>query len=201
MKSPKRQLADQRLQETIAHLWSCYDKDRTNAEIRNRLVEHYTPLVQQIVRHYIRRYRLREVETAIGDALLLLLVRLVPNYDGQRDFCRWAAKCIRQKMLDRRRLERLNAKRFAKRTDCERHWPEIEARLVRPAEPGSDVRFAELAAALPARDAAALWLRFYRRISLRDISTTLNVSHYTAASLIRGAINTLREVAEEKSEK
>lgn len=201
MKSPKRQLADQRLQETIAHLWSCYDKDRTNAEIRNRLVEHYTPLVQQIVRHYIRRYRLREVETAIGDALLLLLVRLVPNYDGQRDFCRWAAKCIRQKMLDRRRLERLNAKRFAKRTDCERHWPEIEARLVRPAEPGSDVRFAELAAALPARDAAALWLRFYRRISLRNISTTLNVSHYTAASLIRGAINTLREVAEEKSEK
>ncbi len=199
MKSPKRQLADQRLEETIAYLWSCYRKDRANIEIRNHLVEHYTPLVQQITRHFIRRYRLREVETAIGDALLLLVVRLVPQYDGKKDFCRWAAIRIRHKMRERRRLELLNGKRFAKRTDCERHWPEIEARLVRPAEPGSDVRFAEIVAALPARDAAALWLRFYRRISMRDISAALSVSHNTAASLVRGAIGTLRELAEEKA--
>ena len=201
MKSPKRQLADQRLAETIAHLWSRYDKDRTNNELRNRLVEHYTPLVQQIVADYIRRYRLREVETAIGDGLLLLLVRLVPQYDGEhRDFCRWAAKCIRQKMLDRRRLERLNAKRFAKRTDCERHWPEDPGPPRPPRRAGQrcPLRRTGRGPARPrCRRPLAAVLSPHQ---LREISTTLNVSHYTAASLIRGGI-VAREVAAEKSEK
>jgi RNA polymerase sigma factor (sigma-70 family) len=198
MKSEKQKLADERRNETIAHLWSCYAKDRTNTELRNRLVEHYTPLVQQLAQRYIRRYRLREVESAIGDALMLLMLRLVPNYDGQSDFRRWARICIHEKMLDRRRQEAVNRRRFVNRADCEKDWPEIEAQLIAPDEPGSDVRFAELTKALPTRDAAALWLRFYRHVTLREIATALGINVWTTDRMIRGAVGALRQYAEEK---
>jgi RNA polymerase sigma factor (sigma-70 family) len=199
MKSPKQQLAEKRRDETVAHLWTCYRKDRNNVEIRNRLVEHYTPLVQQFARRYIRRYQLREVETAVGDALLLLMMRLVPKYDGKSDFRRWALVCVRQKMLQRRKKESLSRRRFVNRADCEKDWPEIEAQLIAPDEPGGDARFIELTKALPAREAAALWLRFSRQASLLEVATVLGVTRVAANSMIRGAIGTLRQYAEARS--
>jgi RNA polymerase sigma factor (sigma-70 family) len=194
MKSPARQLAEQRRQETVAYLWSCYDKDRENAELRNRLVEHYTPQVQQLARRYIRRYDLREADSAMSDALLLLTTRLVPHYDGHGDFARWAVRCVRRKMLERRRLERRRRKRFAA-ADLERDWIDIEDRVVRPNEPGSDVRFAELTSVLPGRDAAMLWLRFYRRFTCREIGETLGMSSQTTSKQMRTAIAALRTSA------
>ena len=155
MKSPRQQLAEKRRDETVAHLWTCYRKDRDNSELRNRLVEHYTPLAQQFAA-LVRRYQLREVETAIGDALLLLMMRIVPKYDGESDFRRWALVCIRQKMLQRRKKESLDRRRFVNRADCEKEWPDIEAQLICPDKPGSDVRFVELTAALPPRGRGAL---------------------------------------------
>jgi RNA polymerase sigma factor (sigma-70 family) len=197
MKSPKRQLAEKRQQETVAYLWACYAKDRDNRELRNRLVEHYTPLVQQLARQYIRRYGLRETATAIGDALLLLVRRLVPHYDGQTDFQRWASTCIRHKMLQRRKLESRNCERFANDLpEEEDDWPQIEALLVRPQEPGSDGRFLEMTAALPAREAAMLWLRFCRRLSYEQIGYAFDMTGMTAGKLVRRAIAVLREVAE-----
>ena len=199
MKSPKQQLAEKRRDETVAHLWTCYRKDRDNSELRNRLVEHYTPLAQHFARRYIRRYQLREVETAIGDALLLLMLRIVPKYDGESDFRRWALVCIRQKMLQRRKKESLDRRRFVNRADCEKEWPDIEAQLICPDKPGSDVRFVELTAALPAREAAALWLRFYRHVSLLEVAAILGVSRLAANNVIRGAIGTLRQYAEDRA--
>jgi RNA polymerase sigma factor (sigma-70 family) len=198
MKSAKQQLAEKRRDETVAYLWSCYRKDRGNIELRNRLVEHYTPLVQQIARRYIRRLRLREADTAIGDALLLLMVRLVPEYDGKSDFRRWALLCIREKMHERRRQEHRHCTRFQQNIADESDWAELEAQLVRPAEPGSDVRFAELAASLPARDAAVLWLRFYRHLSHRQIGYVFKMTNRAVAKQIGLSIGALQELTEEK---
>ena len=150
----KRLQTDPLVEETIAYLWSRYDKDRTNTEIRNRLVEHYTPMAQEIARRYIRRFGLCEAEAAIGDALLLLVTRLVPKYDGKRSFPRWAMLCIRHRLSERRKLEALHRKHYHANLSApgnEDEWLEIVARDVRPDEPGSDVRFADLASALSAR--------------------------------------------------
>jgi RNA polymerase sigma factor (sigma-70 family) len=195
MPPSKRQLAAQRRQETIAYLWSCYDKDRGNVELRNRLAEHYTPLVQEIAQRYVRRYGLREAQTAIADALLLLVVQLVPRYDGQRDFARWAMLCIRRKMLERARLESEHCEHFATNLGDEEDWPEIEAMLVRPNEPHGDVRFAELTAAVPARDAALLWLRFHRHLAHHEIAAALGICEKTVARQIRRAIGVLQKLA------
>jgi RNA polymerase sigma factor (sigma-70 family) len=198
MKTAKQQLAQKRRDETVAHLWSCYRKDRESIELRNRLVEHYTPLVQQIARRYIRVLRLREGDTAVGDALLMLMLKLVPEYDGKSDFRRWAISCIREKMHDRRRLERRHFARFQQNIADESDWHELEAQLVRPAEPGSDVRFAELAASLPARDAAVLWLRFYRHLSHRQIGCVFKMTNRAVATRIGLSIGALQELMEEK---
>jgi len=196
MKSPKKQLAEQRLQETLDHLWKLYDRDRGNSDIRNRLAEHYTPLVQRIARRYIRRYRLRETATAIGDALLLLVMRLIPDYDGQTDFRHWASSCIRKKMLLRRRLEAANCRQFNKGLAEEEDWPEIESRLVRPTEPGSDGRFADMTKALPGREAAMLWLRFCRQLTHREIGGAFRTTAVAVSKHIRRAIGELRTLAE-----
>ncbi len=193
MISAKRQLAAQRLEETIAYLWGRYRQDPRNVELRNRLVEHYTPLVQRLARQYIRRFDLRERDTAVGDALLLLVLRLVPDYDGQSEFRHWAEGCIRQKMLERQRTELQRRRRFL-RPGRDGEWPEIEALLVRPQEPGSEVRFAELARALPARDAALLWLRIYRQLPYREIASAMDMTQATVIAQVRGAIGMLRDL-------
>ena len=181
-------LAQTRRRETIDYLWTCYAKNRSDTALRDRLAEHYTPLVQEIARRYVRRYRLREGTAAIGDALLLLVLRLIPQYDGQGEFRRWALICIRQKMRERRRLERQNFKLFKSNLGSEQEWPEIEARLVRPKEPGCDVRFAELVAALTARDAAILWLRFYRHLSPHQIGFALGMTQLAVTKQIGRSI-------------
>ncbi len=199
MSPEARQLAKQRKQETLDHLWSCYAKKRGDTALRDRLVEHYTPLVQQIAQRYIQRYRLREGAAAIGDALLLLLVKLVPKYDGSRDFRRWAMICIREKMRDRRRMEKRDLHQFREDPGSEDEWPEIEALMVRPKEPGSDARFAELVAAVSARDAAILWLRFYRHLSPRKIAYALDLGQAAVTKHIARAIGVLRKVARESA--
>jgi RNA polymerase sigma factor (sigma-70 family) len=196
MTATTRKLAKKRRKETIDYLWTCYAKNRSDTALRDRLAEHYTPLVQLIARHYVRRYRLREVTSAIGDALLMLVLRLIPDYDGQRDFRRWAAACIRQKMLQRQRQERLDFKRFKSNSGIDKDWPEIEARLVRPKEPGAEVRFVELVAALTARDAAILWLRFCRHLKPKQIGFALGMTALSVDKQIGRSIDTLRKLVQ-----
>lgn len=193
-------LAQKRRQETIDYLWTRYAKNRSDTALRDRLAEHYTPFVQLIARRYVRRYRLREVTAAIGDALLLLVLRLIPDYDGRGDFRRYAFVCIRQKMRQRRRLERRNFRLFKSNQGSEEEWPEIEARLVRPEEPGGDVRFAELVAALTARDAAILWLRFCRHLTPQQIGFALGMTTLTVAKQIGRSIAVLRKLAQPPGE-
>ena len=78
-------------------------------------------------------------------------------------------------MRERRRLEKQDFKQFREEPGSEDEWPEIEALMVRPKEPGSDARFAELVAAVTPRDAAILWLRFYRHLSPRQIAYALDL--------------------------
>ncbi len=199
MLTKDRQLARQRKRETLEYLWTCYAKNRADTALRDRLVEHYTPLVQEIAGRYIQRYRLRDGAAAIGDALLMLVVKLVPRYDGSRDFRRWAAICIREKMRERRRLEKRSFKQFREEPGSEDEWPEIEALMVRPKEPGSDARFAELVAAVHARDAAMLWLRFYRHLTPRQIAYALNLGPIAVAKQIARALGVLRKLAKESA--
>ena len=93
--------------------------------------------------------------------------------------------------------ERAHFRRYHENPADENDWPDIEAELVRPAEPGSDVRFAELAASLPARDAAVMWLRFYRHLSHRQIGCALDMATRSVAFRIRTSIGLLQELTEQ----
>ena len=165
MKSPKQQLADQRRDETVAYLWSCYRQGprqrRTPQPPRRTLhaagAAHRAGITSAAIqlREARNRHRRRPAASdACGSCRTTTAratsaagrARLHPPEDARSPPPGIAATADASPNV----------------ADCETDWPEIEAQLVRPDEPGSDVRFAELAAALPARDAAALWLRFYR---------------------------------------
>jgi RNA polymerase sigma factor (sigma-70 family) len=192
----KRQLAAQRLDETITHLWSRYAEEPSNKEIRNRLAEHYTPLVQHITRKLIPSFGLRDRQSAIGDALLLLVMQIIPHYDRQSDFRAWATHCLRTKMAERKRLEDLHNVHFARNMGAEEDWPGIETMLVRPQEPGSEGRFAELMAALPARDGAVLWLRYCRHLRLDEIAAAFDVGKTVICKQIRRSIAVLKKLCD-----
>ena len=189
-----RKLAAQRLQETVEHLWGLYVKDRRNADVRNRLAEHYTPLVQEITQRFVKLYRLREPEAAIGDALLLLVLRIVPQYDVKKSFRPGPPTASAPRCSSAAAWRRSTARCLRTNLGGEKDWPAIESLLVRPTEPGSDVRFAELAAAIPARDGAMLWLRFYRHLSHRQIAFVFGLSYRTVANEICRAIGVLQEL-------
>jgi RNA polymerase sigma factor (sigma-70 family) len=189
-----RKLAAQRLKETVDHLWTCYAKDRANVEIRNRLVEHYTPVIQELAQHWMEHYRLRDVDTAMGDALLALLVEIVPKFDGQRDFRAWANLCVRRKMAQRKRLEARHRANFADDFGAEDFW-QLTNEHVRRTEPGADLRFAELVARVTAREGALLWLQFYRHLPDKQIAAALNATVREVRSERLRAIRVLRMLA------
>lgn len=85
------------MDENEQALWQQYDQDRSNIEIRNRLVELHYGLVHHLARHWNRRERDSNKLDDRLSAGALGLIRAVETFDLRREvkFSTYACKCIR----------------------------------------------------------------------------------------------------------
>lgn len=72
---------------------------------RRALVEANYRWAQDLAHRIARRMQIRDVDNAVGEALVAL-IGAVQAWDGERSFRAFAAVCIRRRMIDCRRRER-----------------------------------------------------------------------------------------------
>ena len=163
----------------VKELWTAYIAHRADLRLRNRLVEHYLPAVRHLAATMAKRMQLRDRENAVGEVLVALVVSIVPGYDGKGCFDGWAFTCIRSKLIDQLRKEhkhrlgrgmvRHGLEMLPSRDDCR-----------------GDMKFVEVTAQLSDRQAAVLWMRYYRRMTTRAVAEMLKTSpshvHYWTES-------------------
>ena len=199
MLTKDRELARQRKRETLEYLWTCYAKNRADAALRDRLVEHYTPLVQEIAGRYIQRYRLRDGAAAIGDALLMLVVKLVPRTTAAATSAAGPRSASVKRCASgggwKKGRSSSSARSRAARTSGPKSRPSWSAPRSLAATPA----LPSLVAAVSARDAAMLWLRFYRHLTPRQIAYALNLGPIAVAKQIARALGVLRKLAKESA--
>ena len=172
--------------QQINELWSAYIANRDDRQLRNRLVEHYFPSVREMAGRLASKMRLHDTEDAVGEMLAALIDFIIPAYDGKGDFHRWAFTCIRSRLIDYRRRE---ATDVAMRNFVREKLELLPGRDDR----NCDLRFLELTAELSDREAAVLWLRFYRRMSPQAIAELLHITDTTVYNWTRSAVAVLRE--------
>jgi RNA polymerase sigma factor (sigma-70 family) len=181
-------LAPQQLDE----LWAAYLADRSDPQLRNRLVEHYRPWIRHMAATFARRMRLDDEENAVGEALAALVGSVIPNYDGTTTFHRWARICTRRKLLDIWREQRRADAVFANllpqdgATSLLELLPDREQR-------GCDLKFLEIAAELSDQQAMVLWLRYYRGMSVKAVAAMLKVSPSSVTSWTLAAVKELKK--------
>ena len=177
--------------EQLHETWAAYCADRGDVRLRNRLVEHYRPWIRHMAVSIAQRMGLCDKDNAVGEALAALVSTIVPAYDGKHDFDRWARICIRSTLIDQWRKER--------RTVFMAHVPPgastVASFEIVPDrdQPGCDVKFLELAAELTDQQAAVLWLRHYRGMSIKRIAALLKLSPSSVAGVSHAAIEELRK--------
>jgi len=176
----------------LDELWAAYLADRSNLQLRNRLVEHYRPWIRHMAAAFARRMRLDDEENAVGEALAGLVASIIPNYDGTTAFHRWARICTRRKLLDIWREQRRADAVFASLlpqdgvTSLFELLPDREQR-------GCDLKFLEIAAELSDRQAMVLWLRYYRGMSVKAVAAMLKVSPSSVTSWTLAAVKELKK--------
>ncbi len=175
--------------EQLAQMWAAYVADHRRVRLRNRLVEHYLPWVQSMAESIAKTMGLRDEENAVGEVLVALVESIVPGYDGKSGFESWAGLCAERKLVDQQRAEERAARGFS-------DVPLGPARLARiPArtERVSDLNFSKFTAELSDSRATAVWLRYYRGLTLRAIAEVLNVSPGTVNTWTQEAMAALKK--------
>jgi RNA polymerase sigma factor (sigma-70 family) len=177
--------------ESVKYLWELYRFDKCNAVVRDRLIEYYLPWIQQTAMAIASKMKLHDPENAVGEVLVQMVRKILPEYDGKRDFERWAKVCIKRKLIDQQRAE-INARRVFVDADL----GEIDLFAVTPAPAvdakNCDLRFLELTMTLSDRQAMILWLRYYRGVSVSTIADLLKSSECSVKTWTRDAIVELR---------
>ena len=177
--------------EQLHDTWAAYYADRGDIRLRNRLVEHYRPWIRHMAASIAHRMGLCDKDNAVGEAMAALVSSIVPAYDGKHDFDRWARICIRSTLIDQWRKER--------RTVFMSHVPPGSSTVASfeivpdRDQPGCDVKFLELAAELTDQQAAVLWLRHYRGMSITEIAAMLKLSPSRVAGVSHAAVTALRK--------
>ena len=159
----------------LKKVWAAYLADRSDWRLRNRLVEHYAPWVRETAGSIAHKLGLRDEENAVGEVLMALVETIVPDYDGQRDFERWARVCIKRELIDQQRGERNEDAVFTRGPF--RHGRGFIPEFVHDRQqPNFDLNFVELTAELSDLQAMVIWLMHYRGMEVRAIAELLNVT-------------------------
>ncbi len=162
--------------------------DRGDLRLRNRLVEHYVPLVRRVATPIAKRMRLRDRENAVGEVLAALVAFMVPAYDGHSGFEGWAYTCIVRKLINQQRRERRARIRPAGRP---RRSTKLDL-LTEREEHGCDLKFVELTAELCDRQSLVLWLRYYRGMLVKEVAALLKISPASVKCATRAALAALQ---------
>jgi RNA polymerase sigma factor (sigma-70 family) len=183
----------------LARLWASYLPDRADPSLRNRLVEHYLPWAQELAASIASRMRLRDRENAVGEVLAALVGSIVPGYDGRGTFNAWARMCIRQILIAQRRKEQMVDSVFdgspADAAGEPLDLDELPGPAAIPHDEGSrsDLDFLAITRELSDRQAAVLWLRFQRGISVDATADVLEMSPGNVKVTTSRAIAELRK--------
>jgi RNA polymerase sigma factor (sigma-70 family) len=176
--------------EQLEKLWAAYLVNRADQRLRNRLVEHYAPWIREHAASIARKMRLRDEDNAVGEALAALVEYIVPEYDGHSGFDRWVRVCVKRRLIDQRRLER--ATEFTVASDLSGH--DGRSALERlPGRPDGNLDFPELTVDLTDRQAAVLWMRCCRGMSIQEIAEILHMSETAVASITFVARESLKK--------
>jgi RNA polymerase sigma factor (sigma-70 family) len=180
-------LAERQLDE----LWAAYVVDRGNQALRNRLVEHYLPWVVDRAESLAGKMRLRERENAVAEVAAALVESIVPGYDGQSGFERWACVCTKRKLLNLRRAQRRHAAVFPDQP-AETKDEALE-NVADSRDCGDDRTFGRITAELTDRQAVVLWLRGYCGLSVEAAAPLLKLSPRSVKAWTRSALAALLE--------
>jgi RNA polymerase sigma factor (sigma-70 family) len=178
--------------QDVDDLWAAYVANRADLRLRNRLVEHYFPWFHGLARSIARRMRFRDRENAVGEMLAALVKHIVPSYDGHSGFERWARLCTRQKLVRQMRVEQIVETPFSDVPRAADGVAVLEMVFARE-QPLCDLNFLELAAGLSDLQAAVLWLRYYRGLSIHEVAGLLRTSPAGVKSAVHHASKRLRK--------
>ncbi|MGO9114331.1 MAG: RNA polymerase sigma factor [Thermoguttaceae bacterium] len=177
--------------QQLDELWAAYAANRADLQLRNRLVEHYTPLIRNLAVRIARRMRLRDQENAVGEVLIALVTTIVPDYDGYSDFDCWARVCVRRRMIDQLREEQMTMSIFPEEP-CGPGRPFVAESVPDRERPGYELEFLELTADLTDEQAIVLWLRHYRGMPVKAVAALLKVSPCSVKTWTHTAMLELR---------
>ncbi len=154
--------------------WLAYRVNRADLGLRNRLVEHYLPAIHDMASSIADRMRLRDRENAVGEVLAALVASIVPDYDGQGDFMRWARICIQRLLVSQRRRDRLTGSTFED-SPTESGEPLIFDSIPARESRRKELGFLRITAGLTDVQAVILWLKFQRGSSFKAIADVVNM--------------------------
>lgn len=174
--------------DQLEDLWAAYNTDRRQLALRNRLVEHYAPYVRRLAAAIAKEMRLRDQDDAVGEVLALLVTSIVPGYDGRRDFISWARTCIRRKLIDVKRVERMDGTIFASVPSGRDGLGLVPGR----GEGNCDLNFVAFTSELRNQQAMVLWLRYYRGMTVQAVAALLKVSARRVKTCTREALAALK---------
>jgi RNA polymerase sigma factor (sigma-70 family) len=172
--------------EQLAELWVAYFADRGDIRLRNRLVEHYLPSVGAMAKSIARKLLIRDQENAVGEALASLVTRIVPRYDGKRNFDHWALLCVRRTLVDLRRRQRAHDEMFVDTPSGAGGDSPLDLAPGRDWR-GFESRFLELTADLDHREATVLWMRYCREMRVVEIAEILKATPKCVDNWLRSA--------------
>jgi len=174
--------------EQLEDLWAAYRADPAKVALRNRLVEHYLPLVRNLAGSIAKEMRLRDEDDAVGEVLVLLVSSIVPGYDGKRSFSNWARACTRRKLIDLKRVEHMEGTIFAAMPSGPDGLDLVPGR----GEGNCDLNFIAFTADLKNQQAMVLWLRYYRGMSVAEVAALLKLSTRRVKACTRAALEALK---------
>ena len=130
--------------------------------------------------------RLRDKGNAVGEVLAALVEDIVPRYNGQGSFERWARYCMQRKLIDQQRAEKRIDSIFG--DPRSRVEPDL---LLNRERSGNDLQFAEFTADLSDHQALVIWLRYYRGMSAEEVAAVVKVSPRSVKAWTHNALAAL----------
>lgn len=164
-------------------LWATYFATRST-EARNAVYTYYHGLAFDLAYHMAGRLDLRDRDNAAAEACLHVLTRVVPAYDGRRDFHAFMARAIRNRLFDL-------AKR---RSVCEVSLLRDPVVDSEPPEWETDEAVRSAAARELSKTQRAAWrLRYDRGKSNEETAASLGLTTRAVRRTIRAAVMRLRK--------
>jgi len=179
--------------EQLEKVWAAYLVNRADVRLRNRLVEHYMPWIQELATSIARKMHLRDEDNAVGEVLAALVVSIVPGYDGTSGFERWARVCVRRELLWQKREERVARSIFAELPPGPGGRSVLEL-VAERAQADDDVDFLGPTAGLTGRQATVLWLRFCRGMTIPAVAESLNMSDSGVRVMTYDALISIKKI-------